>query len=192
MAEQMDQSTLLNIKANQNLILDLYSSKYAVSLQPMIECLRLSPLATTLTMAKNVPLVHLSKAFLIATYQEGEAVITFEIDTQKTSISKSRFSRLLGFSQGRDLVDPDSIFSSAILDMFYQMGYVGNLTILSKFKKPNLPPLWNGLFTLIFKSFSERVTGSDSASKLFFTILYSLYHNSSSPLWLCPLGSIGP
>lgn len=88
MAEQMDQSTLLNIKANQNLILDLYSSKYAVSLQPMIECLRLSPLATTLTMAKNVPLVHLSKAFSIATYQEGEAVITFEIDTQKTSISK--------------------------------------------------------------------------------------------------------
>ncbi|CAI9275224.1 unnamed protein product [Lactuca saligna] len=36
--------------------------------------------------------------------------------------------------------------------------------------------MWNILFTLLFKSFSERVTGSDSASKLFCTIIYILYH----------------
>lgn len=60
--------------------------------------------------------------------------------------------------------------------MFYQMGYMGNLTILSKFKKPNLPPMWNGLFTLIFKSFSDRIIGSDSESKLFYNILYGLYY----------------
>lgn len=115
----MAKSTLLNIKPNQNLILDLDSSKYVVSLQPLIECLRLSPLAPTLTMAENVRLVHLSKAFSTASYQEGEVVIMFDIGTQKTSIAKSRFNRLQGFSQRRDLVDPESISFSAILEMLY-------------------------------------------------------------------------
>lgn len=118
-AEQMAKSTLLNIKPNQNLILDLDSSKYVVSLQPLIECLRLSPLAPTLTMAENVRLVHLSKAFSTVGYQEGEVIIMFDIGTQKTSIAKSRFSQLQGFSQHGDLVDPECISSSAILEMFY-------------------------------------------------------------------------
>lgn len=71
--------------------------------------------------------------------------------------------------------------------MFYQMGYLGNISLLSKFKKPNLHPMWNRLFTLLFKSFSECVTGSDSANKLFCPIIYGLYsginHYYSSILW---------
>lgn len=55
------------------------------------------------------------------------------------------------------------------------MGYKEVLTVVSKFKKPNLPLMWNGLFTLLFKCFSERVTGSDCASKLFMTIMYGIY-----------------
>ncbi|CAI9281062.1 unnamed protein product [Lactuca saligna] len=107
-------------------------------------------------MAKHVPLVRLSKAFSTASYQQHESVITYEIDSHKTSISMSRFSQLLGFSQARDLTDSDSISSSATQEMFYQ------IERYTKFKKPNLSPMWNGLFTLLFKSFSERVTGSDS------------------------------
>lgn len=59
--------------------------------------------------------------------------------------------------------------------MFYQMGYLENFTLLSMFRKPNLPPMRNELFTLLFKSFSKRVTGSNSANKLFCTIIYGLY-----------------
>ena len=47
--------------------------------------------------------------------------------------------------------------------------------------------MWNGLFTLLFKSFSERVTASDCVSKLFMTIMYSVYSNvnleNGSVLW---------
>lgn len=60
--------------------------------------------------------------------------------------------------------------------MYYQIGYTGDISLLSKFKKPFLPPMWNGLFTLLFKSFSERVAGSDNASKLFYTLIYGLFH----------------
>lgn len=37
--------------------------------------------------------------------------------------------------------------------------------------------MWNGLFALLFKSLSERVSGPDSASELFYTLIYMLYHD---------------
>ncbi|KAI3700156.1 hypothetical protein L2E82_44775 [Cichorium intybus] len=40
-----------------------------------------------------------------------------------------------------------------------------------------LPPYWNALFTILFKSFSKRTTGTDSASKLFYSFFYGLYHD---------------
>lgn len=56
-----------------------------------------------------------------------------------------------------------------------QMGYKESIGTVSKFKKPNLPPIWNGLVKLLFKSFSEWVTGSDCASKLLITMMYDIY-----------------
>lgn len=141
----------------------------------MIECLQYSPLAQSLTMAENVSLVHLSKAFSTANYKQSEALITFEVDSHKASISKYRFCWLLGFTATDDLVNPESIPSFVIGEVFYQMGYLESFSLLSKFKKPNLPSTWNGLFTLLFKSFFERVTLSDSASKLFCTLIYDIY-----------------
>ncbi|CAI9268636.1 unnamed protein product [Lactuca saligna] len=169
--DQTTSSGLLSMKANQNLILDLDPSKYEAFLQPLIEFLRHSPLAQALPMSENAPLAHLSKAFSTARYQESGSIITFKTAAQPTSITKARYSRLLGFPTSRDLIDPESVSSSAILEMFYQMSYLENLVILSKFKKPNLPPMWNRIFTLIFRSFPERVTGSNSSSKLFLIIL---------------------
>ena len=55
------------------------------------------------------------------------------------------------------------------------MGYKETLTAISNFKKPNFPPTWNALFTILFKSFSERVTCSDCARKLFMCLMHDLY-----------------
>ncbi|CAI9294136.1 unnamed protein product [Lactuca saligna] len=158
---------LLSIKPKQNFIIDLNSSKYYEAIQTMIEFLLYSPMAPTLTMAQHDPLVLLSEGFSTARHQQSEALISFEVDSIKTTISKARFSFLLVFSQLRDLVDIESIYSSDLLEMFFQMGCLDNLTILSKFKKPNLLLMWNGLFTLLFKSFSKLVTSSESASNIF-------------------------
>ncbi|CAI9264261.1 unnamed protein product [Lactuca saligna] len=70
-ADQTTSSGLLNFKENQNLILDFNSSKYGVSLQPIIECLRHSPLALALSMAENVPLVHLYRAYSTTKWVTG-------------------------------------------------------------------------------------------------------------------------
>ncbi|CAI9273803.1 unnamed protein product [Lactuca saligna] len=160
--EKNTSSVMLNIKPNQNLILDLSSSKYAEYIQPMIKCLCYSLLSQALIVAENVPLVNLSKAFSTTRYQQSEVVITFEIDSHKTYISKARFSRMLGFSSSEGLVNPESISSFVILEMFYQIGYLENLSLLLKFKKPNLPPMWNGFFTLLFKSFLEIECSSET------------------------------
>ncbi|CAI9284233.1 unnamed protein product [Lactuca saligna] len=166
--EQMAQSTLLNIKANQNLILDLEHTKYDIFLQPLIDFLSYSPLVITLMKIENIPLVHLSKAYLTASYEQGEDMITFEVENKKTQITKPRFCNLLGLPQGRDLVNLESILNSTRLEMFYQMGYREYLAIVSKFKKPNLPHVWNALFTSLFKILSKRVTGSDYTTKFAF------------------------
>ncbi|CAI9284266.1 unnamed protein product [Lactuca saligna] len=115
------------------------------------------------------------QTFFTTHYEESSATIIFELGNLQTSITNSRYSRLLGLSLARDLIDLESISSSTILEMFYHTGYGNYLAIVSKFNKPNLPPMWNGLFTLIFKSFLEKVMGLDSASKLFLTILYGIY-----------------
>lgn len=73
------------------------------------------------------------------------------------------------------MIDPEYVTNSKILEIFYQMGYKETLTTVSKYTKPNLPPQWNKLFTLLFKAFSERVTGSNCASKLFMAIIYGIY-----------------
>lgn len=36
--------------------------------------------------------------------------------------------------------------------------------------------MWNALFTPLFKGFSERVAGSEKASRFFYTFIYGLYH----------------
>ncbi|CAI9282364.1 unnamed protein product [Lactuca saligna] len=69
---------MLNVKPNQNPILDLDSSRYSEALRTMIECLRFSPLAQTLTM----------------------------VSSHKTSITNTHFSKLLGLASSENSRGP--------------------------------------------------------------------------------------
>ncbi|CAI9282842.1 unnamed protein product [Lactuca saligna] len=121
-AEQMLHSSILNLQANQNLILDIDPSKYNKCFQPVIQCLRYYPLVIALIKSEIVPLVHISKAYSTTSYQKGDELITFEIFNQKTQITMSRFYNLLRLPQGHNLVDLESVSNSAILETFYPMG----------------------------------------------------------------------
>ncbi|KAI3765950.1 hypothetical protein L2E82_15997 [Cichorium intybus] len=175
--ENTSSSLMLKIKQNQNMIIDLHSSKYNEALQPMIECLKFSRISKALTASEEVPIMYLSSAYSSAFYNKADDVVTFEVGSIKTRISKSRFGKLLGFADQTDLIDPESLSPSTLPRLFYQLGYKGDITQLSKFTKKSLPPLWNFLFTILFKSFSERTTGTNSASKLFYSLFYGLYHD---------------
>lgn len=121
----------------------------------MIECLKYSPLTIALSRMESVPLSLLSKAYSSSNYIKEEKRITFEFHNRKTSITKSQFCSLLQIPQSDDMINPESVKNVVLLEIFYQMDYKETLTAISMFWKPNLPPQWNGLFTLLFKGFSE-------------------------------------
>lgn len=123
---------------------------------------------------EKVPLSHLSKAYSTTIYNNTQQVMNFEVYRHKTSISKEKFCKLLTLSSSSYVLHPDSIAISHLIAMFHQMGYNSDLSLLSKFKKSALPPLWNVLFTIFFKCLSERVSGSDSASKILNILIYGL------------------
>ncbi|KAI3505833.1 hypothetical protein L1887_28119 [Cichorium endivia] len=114
---------MLKIKANQNMIIDLNSSHYNEPIRPMIECLKFSRISKALTKSASVPLVHLYSAYSSAFYNKTEEIVTFEVGSVKTQISKSRFGKLLGFTDTEDLVDPESLQPVTLPKLFYQMGY---------------------------------------------------------------------
>lgn len=128
---------------------------------PISECLKYSLLTIALTQRENVHLSILSKAYTSANYVKDEKKIYFYIQNHTTSISKSRFYTLLGLPQIEDMINLETISNAALLEMFYKMRYKETLTVVSKFKKHNLLPMWNALFTILFKAFSERVTRVD-------------------------------
>ena len=167
---------LLTIKPQQNLIIDLTPFVYESYMLYVVECLKYSPLVDALTKVEVVPMSCLSLVYSTAFYDKINERIHFELDDEKTSISKHRLCALIGLSQDPSLVNPDSITTGQLFSMFYQMGYTETLTTITKFKKSCLPPQWNGLFTLLFKVLSERSDGSDGASKSFMTVLYGLYN----------------
>lgn len=110
---------MLNINPNQNLIIDLDASRYNSLIRPLIECLKFSPLMKALTMSEDVPLVHLSKAFSTAIYNKTEEVFYFEVSSHKTSITKANFCKLLGLVTSDVSVDPDSILTTSLIEMFF-------------------------------------------------------------------------
>lgn len=140
---------MLNVNPRQNMTLDHDSSHYTEVLQSMIEWLKFSPLVQALTIAEFVPLVHLSKVYSSAFYSQQDGVIHFEVATHKSSISKSRFCRLLGFTSTEGFVDPDSISSNVRL----QWGYISHIQVQEAQYSSNVEqviqslvqePVWKG------------------------------------------------
>ncbi|CAI9281148.1 unnamed protein product [Lactuca saligna] len=63
--DQSASTIILNIKANQKLIVDLNASKTNTLLKPLIEYLCYSPLLKVVAMHEEVPLVNLSRRILL-------------------------------------------------------------------------------------------------------------------------------
>ncbi|KAL7586307.1 hypothetical protein Lser_V15G38798 [Lactuca serriola] len=180
-------SHILPICPQQSLIIDLTPHLYDAFMFPIIECLKFSPIAPALTRAKTVPMEFLSQIFATAHYDKVVDRIFFDVFQHKASISKQRFCSLIGFDADSSRVNPESIPMGHLFNMFYNMGYTEVLTMVTKFKKSNLPPQWNGMFTVLFKGLSERSVGSDGASRLFLSIMYGIYNGINmdygSVLW---------
>ncbi|KAL7603874.1 hypothetical protein Lser_V15G20006 [Lactuca serriola] len=180
-------SHILPICPQQSLIIDLTPHSYDAFMFPIMECLKYSPIAPSLTRVEAVPMEFLSQIFATAHYDKVVDRIFIDVFEHKASISKQRFCMLLGFEPDSSRVNPKTIPMGHLFNMFYNMGYTEVLTTIVKFKKSCLPPQWNGMFTVLFNGLSERSDGSDGSSRLFLSIMYGIYNGINmdygSVLW---------
>lgn len=172
--DQTATSSLLAIKANQNMIIEMSPFLYNSYMLHVVECLKYSPLLLALTQVEAVPMSLLSQVYSSATYDKNKDRIYFTIHDKKSSISKAKFCSILGLAVDSSIISPDFITTTQLFTMMYEMGYTDVLTTIAKVKKSCLPSQWNGLLTLLIKGLAERCGGSDTTSKGFLTILYGL------------------
>lgn len=174
--DQTASSSLLVIKPNQNMIIQLNPFLYDSYMLQVVECLKYSPLVIALTRVEYVPMSLLFQVYSTASYDKNKERVYFQIFSHKASISKGRLCSLLKLVVDASVISPDFITTTQLFTMLYEMGYTDVLTTVTKVKKSCLLLKWNGLLTLLNKSLAERVPGSYGTSKGFLTILYRLYN----------------
>ena len=72
-------STLLAIKPNQNLLIDLTPFLYDTYMYHVVECPKYSPLIKALSIVEVIPIACLSQLYATATYDKGADKIFFDI-----------------------------------------------------------------------------------------------------------------
>ena len=138
--DQSASCSLLVIKPNQNLIIDMNPFLYDHYMLQVVECLKYSPLVLALSQVESVPMSLLSKVYSNASYDKNKDRIYFQIFNRKTSISKVRLCSLLELAVDASVISPDFITTTQLFAMFYEMGYTEVLVSFTKFKKVCLPP----------------------------------------------------
>lgn len=116
--EHSDHPSFLTIKPNRKLILDLAPVKYDPYMLPIAECLKYTPLVNAFTKVECVPLSLFLKPFSSAKNLKEEEKIIFEVHDKKHSISKTRFCSLRGLNCIDSMVNPESITTAQVFEMF--------------------------------------------------------------------------
>lgn len=149
---QLTTSIMLNLKPYQNLVADLNASMYSKMIQPLIVCLNYSQLKKDLTLYEDVLISALSMAYSTTIHNKSLEGMNFEVIGHKTSNSKTNFCKLLGLTPVHGTTNPNLMVSTNIIRIYFHMGYINSyIYVLSKFAKSALPPIWNALFTILFK-----------------------------------------
>ena len=104
--DQSASSSLLVIKPNQNLIIELNPFVYDHWMLKVVECLKYSPLVLALSQMEFVIMSLLSEVYSSASYEKNKDRIYFQILNRKTSLSKVRLCSLLGIAVDASVISP--------------------------------------------------------------------------------------
>ncbi|KAL7594264.1 hypothetical protein Lser_V15G30938 [Lactuca serriola] len=101
-------SHILPIRPQQCLVIDLTPLSYDSYMTPIIECLKYSQIAPTLTRVESMPMEILSQVYATAHYDKAVERVFFEVADYKTSISRQRFGTLLGLAADPSRINPET------------------------------------------------------------------------------------
>ncbi|GJV65292.1 hypothetical protein Tco_1476120 [Tanacetum coccineum] len=129
--------------------------------QVVLDVLSLTPFYPAFLITASVPAVYMHEFWATASYQKHS--IRFKLNTKSYYFDLDTFRNMLQMCPkfpGQTFVDPP--FEEEILTFIRELGYSGNIKLLSDVKVEILPQPWRTFGTIINKCLSGKVTGLDT------------------------------
>ncbi|GJT24191.1 hypothetical protein Tco_0894128 [Tanacetum coccineum] len=129
----------------------------------------------TFLITASLPAFYMQEFWATVTYQKHN--IRFKMNKKSYSFDMETFRNMLLICPklpGQKFVDPP--FEEEILTFIRELGYPGNIKLLSDVKVDTLPQPWRTFGTIINKCLSGKVTGIDTLRLSRAQILWGLYH----------------
>ncbi|GJX00709.1 hypothetical protein Tco_0184622 [Tanacetum coccineum] len=143
--------------------------------QVALDVLTLTPFYHAFLITASLPTVYMQEFWATVTYQKHH--IRFKMNKKSYSFDMETFINMLLIClklPGQKFVDPP--FEEEILNFIRELGYPGNIKLLSDFKVDTLPQPWRTFGTIINKCLNGKVTGIDTLHLSKAQILWGLYH----------------
>ncbi|GJW10553.1 hypothetical protein Tco_1576380 [Tanacetum coccineum] len=143
--------------------------------QVALDVLSLTPFYPAFLITASVPIVYMQEFWATVTYLKHH--IRFKMNKKSYSFDLDTFRNMLQMYPklpGQQFVDPP--FEEEILTFMRDLGYPGNIKLLSDVKVDTLPQPWRTFRTIINKCLSGKVTGIDILRLSRAQILWGLYH----------------
>ncbi|GJX45239.1 hypothetical protein Tco_0261915, partial [Tanacetum coccineum] len=143
--------------------------------QVALDVLTLTPFYPTFLITLSVPVVYMQEFWATVTYQKHH--IRFKMNKKSYSFDMETFRNMLLICPklpGQKFVDPP--FEEEILTFIRELGYPGNIKLLSDVKVDTLPQPWRTFGTIINKCLIGKVTGIDTLRLSRAQILWGLYN----------------
>lgn len=99
----------------------------------------------------------LTLAYSTALYNKDRDLITFQMETKgKQNLTKKQFTRILMLKSHGSF---ETLAFDQVLAMLNEMGYNPPITLISAFRKFNLPSMWCFLFGVFIRCLTGRNYG---------------------------------
>ncbi|GJV56351.1 hypothetical protein Tco_1457356 [Tanacetum coccineum] len=146
--------------------------------QVALDVLYLTPFYPAFLITASVPIVYTQEFWAMVSYHKHH--IRFKMNKKSYSFDMETFRSMLQMCPkrlGQQFVDPP--FEEDILTFMRELGYPGNIKILSDVKVDTLPWPWRTFRTIINKCLGGKVTGIDTLRLSRAQILWGLYHQET-------------
>ncbi|GJR36646.1 hypothetical protein Tco_1212330 [Tanacetum coccineum] len=146
--------------------------------QVSLDVLSLTPFYPAFLITASVPAVYMQELWATVTYQKHH--IRFKMNKKSYSFDMETLKNMLQMClkfPGQKFVDPP--FEEEILTFIRELGYSGNIKLLSNVKVDTLPQPWRTFGTIINKCLSGKVTRIDTLRLSRAHILWGLYHQKN-------------
>ncbi|KAI3718541.1 hypothetical protein L6452_19418 [Arctium lappa] len=179
----------LNNKPNNHFV-TLNPSGFPTEAAPLIQLLKNHFLVRALTLKRNdIPESYIQQFWLSARHVKmdkyGHCIIGYAThpSTEKIldlGINRRKLSDVFGLPTKTDLnlqKFSEEPTEEEILEFLRFIGYAVPITKRTNFRRQNLPPLWNVLFSILNRCLTSKVESPDQSSHTILAIMYGIYYD---------------